>query len=135
MVTLKNKTISHHVVEGFDGLVNLSLLVIVESVPEPLTPMTKIGRYDKERRGVVQIFCKDLTVLDLPFRGEGADQNRHNCKISLALHEAGDVGQVHLNAVLLLVCVDGHDFEVASGHQLFVHPPIHGQVVEGSGIF
>lgn len=47
------------------------------------------------------------------------------------LHDPGDVGQVHLDGVLVLVGLQGHDLELPGGEELARGRPVHREVVQG----
>lgn len=68
-------------------------------------------------------------------RADGAHHDWHQGE-GLACHDMHNVGQVQLQAVLSLISVATHLFELASGPQLRIHLAVYGRracrAVEGS---
>lgn len=66
--------------------------------------MTEITRDDKQVLGIVQIRCQELAVGGLLGLGQRADQDRDDCDVvDMVLKDLVDIGQMHLDAVLVLV--------------------------------
>lgn len=76
--------------------------------------MAEITRDDKQVLGVVEIGRQELSVGGLLGLGQGADQDRDDGDVvDMVLKDLVDIGQMHLDAVLVLVCLERHFLELS----------------------
>lgn len=124
-----------HPVQTSDALVDLAAhRLVIERVVEARTPVTEVGRDDKHDRRVDEVLGEDLTVQLLLGWGQAADHDGHDGELVLVvLHDLGDVGQLHLQGMLVLVHAQRQLLKVSGGLQLLVHLLVDVQVVEGRG--
>mmetsp|Transcript_15491 Transcript_15491/g.41872 ORF Transcript_15491/g.41872 Transcript_15491/m.41872 type:complete len:235 (+) Transcript_15491:429-1133(+) len=99
-------------VKLFNGFVDFVPTVAERREAEALAPVAEVGRDHKEVLRLGEMLCKELAIFGLVRLGERADQHRHEQEV-LALHYLPDVGQVHLERVLVLVRLPRHVVEEA----------------------
>lgn len=84
-----------------------------------LLPMAKITRDDKQVLGVVQIRRQELAIDGFLNLGQSADQDRDDRDVlHMVFKDLVDIGQVHLDAVLVLIRLERHFLEVSCLCQL-----------------
>lgn len=120
-------------VEGLDALMDGTMAWWHVRVAKALAPVAEIGADDKGRLRVLQVRRQPQAILGRAHGGEGADQDRHEDKVP-ALHDVRNVGQMHLQAVLILVRALVHDVKAARVMQRFGSVAVDGDVAHGRGI-
>mmetsp|Transcript_11651 Transcript_11651/g.29669 ORF Transcript_11651/g.29669 Transcript_11651/m.29669 type:complete len:242 (-) Transcript_11651:34-759(-) len=116
-------------VEIFDGLVDRAVGGVIVCEPEALPPVAKVRGDDEERRGAIQVPRQELAVNLLATGVDRAHQDGYK-REGMPAHHVGDVGQVHLQAVLVLVDVHRHPRKLPGRRQLRAHRAIYRNVPE-----
>ena len=81
----------------------------------------------------LQIFGKNLSIFGLRAGWESPHHDRHNTELTPGwLHHLGNVGQLHLDAVLVLVSSNTHQLELASVEQLLDDVSVDAEVAQWS---
>ena len=83
--------------------------------------MAKVGRDDKERVGPNKVGRQELAVQFLLLACRVANHDGNDLELAfLALHDFGKKGELHFDAVLVLVRLDAHVLEFAGLVELIV---------------